>query len=232
MGLLLGACKTTKDGMNYKADEKVIEISKGLCFGRCPVYQMTVYGKGLVAYKGERFTDKLGVYTKQLPEADYKTLFTSIKAANLWQFKDNYNSRIPDLPLIVLTYYSNGSLKKIAGKDGRPEAVVALEKQLDAIAQSTDWTLKEAPDFGLPDNYIPNEMVVQLKEGVDVNIWKNKFMRGMWQAKVKKQIAPNNNYWLITYDVSAMSPKDALEMVKKDNEVVEAEFNKKLADRN
>lgn len=227
----LGACKTTKDGMNYKADEKVLEISKGACFGSCPIYTMTIYGKGLVEYKGERFTDKLGVYTKQLSDAEYKALFASAKAANLWQFKDEYNSRIPDLPLVVLTYYGKGTTKKIAGKEGRPTEVMAIEKQLDEIAQSEGWTLKEAPDFGLPDNYIPNEIIVQLKDGVDVNVWKNKFMRGLWKAEVVKRITPDKNYWLISYDVSAMPPKDALEMIKRDKEVVEAEFNKKLTTR-
>lgn len=225
--LFFTACKTSKNGMNYKADEKIIEISKSGCFGRCPVYTMTVYGKGLVEYKGERFTDKMGVYTKQLSEADYTTLFADFKNANLWQYQDEYNSLIPDLPMISIHYYNKGSQKKIMGKEGRPEVLMTLEKQLDAIASEAGWTLKEAPDYGLPENYIPNELVVELKEDVDVEKWKNKFMRGMMKTEIIKRISPDSNHWLVRYDVSAMPPKDFLAMVKRDDDVVNVEFNQK-----
>lgn len=217
--------------MDYKADEKIIEISKGACFGRCPVYTMTVYGQGLVSYEGKRFTDKVGIYTKQLLEVEYTQLFKAFKDANLWQYQDEYNSRIPDLPMITIHYFNKGSQKKIMGKEGRPETVMGLEKQLDAIVDSKGWILKEAPDYGLPDNYIPNEIIVQLKDEVDVEKWKNKFMRGMMKTEVVKRITPDMNYWLVRYDVSAMPPKDFLDMVKRDSDVVTAEFNKKVSNR-
>lgn len=226
------ACKTTEKGTSYEKGEKIIEISKSGCFGRCPVYTMTVYGKGLVEYEGQRFTDKMGIYTKQLPEAEYTTLFKAFKDANLWELQDEYNSLIPDLPMISISYFNKGSQKKIMGKEGRPEVLMNLEKQLDAIVAAEGWNLKQAPDYGLEDNVIPNEIIVQLKDKVDIEVWKGKFVRGMMQTEVVKRITPNMNYWLIRYDVSAMPPKDFLAMVKRDDDVVDAEFNKKITTRN
>ena len=77
--------------------DKVIEMSKGPCYGNCPVYTLTVFGNGLASYKGERNTDRLGTYVKKLDKAQMERLRREFKNANLWQYRDVYTGRIPDM---------------------------------------------------------------------------------------------------------------------------------------
>jgi hypothetical protein len=38
-----------------------VTMSRGVCFGTCPVYTVTVYGNGSVFYEGRMFVEKEGI---------------------------------------------------------------------------------------------------------------------------------------------------------------------------
>ncbi|HRF38748.1 MAG TPA: DUF6438 domain-containing protein, partial [Saprospiraceae bacterium] len=99
----------------------VIEMSKGACFGRCPVFTLTIYSNGVAAYKGERHTDKMGLYLKRLPKSELESLLLAFKKADLWQYPDVYRSQFPDLPAVNITYHEAERSKSILGKETRPE---------------------------------------------------------------------------------------------------------------
>ena len=50
-------------------------------------------------------------------------------------------------------------------------------------------------------------------------------------VRVLKRITPNQNYWLITYDQGKVKPEKMLAMLKADESIMEAEFNKETSTR-
>jgi hypothetical protein len=50
-------------------------------------------------------------------------------------------------------------------------------------------------------------------------------------VRVLKKITPNQNYWLITYDQGKVKPDKMLAMLKADESIMEAEFNKETSTR-
>ncbi|MCO6487962.1 MAG: hypothetical protein J5I98_06065 [Phaeodactylibacter sp.] len=213
-------------GMSLSSMDKVIEMTKGPCYGRCPVFTLTIYEKGIVSYKGERYTDRLGTYVKKLEKDEMERLLREFKNANLWQYKDAYRGRIPDMQSVSITFYEGSRKKTVTGKEIRPNSVKWLESLLDQVAQSnTGWIQKEAPDDNVPDYLIPNELVVELAEGIDPEEWAKSYVQA--DMLVEKRLN-DTEYWIFSFDDGLVTPDVMIEQVRMDKDVVSAEFNKQL----
>ena len=226
MVFMASTCVSTKTGTNLEELTKVIEMSKGPCFGRCPVFKFTVYENGLASYEGEQFTDRLGIYVKTLSQGEFKELVDAFKDANMWQFKDVYRGNIPDLQTVTIVYHEGNDSKSVMGKDGRPDAIMDLEERMDQIVNAEGWELKEKPKSDLPDNVIPNELIVQVNNDIDINAWARKYAKQ--NIQVIKSLSPNGYFWLVSFDEQVIPPKQMLEFIRNDSDVVSAEFNKRL----
>ena len=212
--------------MSLNNMDKVIEMTKGPCYGRCPVFTLTVYDKGIVSYKGERYTDRLGTYVKKLEKEEMERLLREFKNANLWQYKDAYRGRIPDMQSVSISYYEGSRKKTVTGKEIRPNSVKWLESLLDQVAQSnTGWIQKEAPQDNVPDYLIPNELVVELSEGIDPEEWAKSYVQA--DMLLEKRLN-DTEFWVFSFDDGLITPDVMLEQVRMDKDVISAEFNKQI----
>lgn len=215
--------------VKFEKLDRFIEMSKSPCYGRCPVFRLTVYDKGIVSYEGERNTPRLGLYAKRLDKVTYDNLLATFQQVNLWQFKDVYRGEYADAPTVSISYYEEGDNKTIIGKDGRPTKVLELEALLDDIGNSQGWELIRAAESGLPDNIISDELIVQLHNGKGGREWARKYRKQ--EMEMVESIAPDTNYWLFRYNPEVVPPEQMLARVRGDSEVIGAEFNKKLERR-
>lgn len=223
-------CQSVTKNTNLDELNKVIEMEKGPCYGNCPVFTLTVYDNGIVSYRGERFTERRGLYRLDIGRKGAEDLKQAFAAANLWQYPDAFKAQIPDLPTITLTYYEGDRTKTIRGKDGRPESVLKLEQMLDEITARQGWKQIEAADTGLPEGFIANELIVQLDPGIKGEIWVRLYAKQ--EMKTVKQLAANGNYWLVSFNTDIIPPQEMLRWVRQDPDVLGAEFNKQLEMRN
>ena len=228
--LIFSSCQTNLKQVDLQKLATVIEMAKGPCYGRCPVFTLKIYENGTATYNGEKYTDKAGLHIKQLDKEQFKNLQGQFRQANLWQYDNVYRGQIPDLQTVTITYYEEGDYKTITGKDGRPEAVRRLEEELDAVANGGGWQLKEKPDYNLPAGAIAEELIVQLNHGIEVYRWVRKFREH--DLKVVEEIGRDRNYWLLSYDTNSIAPPMMLAKVRADADVVGVEFNKTGSNRN
>lgn len=207
--------------------DRVIEMTKAPCYGRCPVFTLVIYEKGMVSYEGKRNTPRLGLYVKRLDPKTYDQLLSTFKKVNLWQYDNVYRGMYPDAPTVSITYHEDGDVKTIVGKDGRPYAIQELEAMLDNIGNSDGWELRSAaPASSLPDNVISDELIVQLQNGTSANNWVRKYRRQ--EVEVVQNISKDSNYWLVRYNSKVVPPVEMLAKVREDGDVVGAEFNKRM----
>ncbi len=226
--LLFAGCGPSAN-MSLNNMNKVIEMTKGPCYGRCPVFTLTIYDKGIASYKGERYTDRLGTYVKKLEKEQVERLLREFKNANLWQYKDAYRGRIPDMQSVSITYYEGSRKKTVTGKEIRPNSVKWLESLLDQVAQSSGgWVQKEARQETAPDYIIPNELVVELAQGVDPEEWAKSYVQA--DMLLEKRLN-DTDYWVFSFDDGLAVPNVLLEQVRMDKNVLSAEFNKQIYDQ-
>lgn len=140
IALSISGCKTPKVANSNSAntDKVVLKMERTGCYGRCPIYQVTIHGNGLLEYNAVRFTEKDGQYTATLSKDDLRSVLDAAQSAKLFDMADKYpvNRQPPvDVPSCIVTYTEKDKVKKIV--DYRmmdtPDALTKLEKLVDEV---------------------------------------------------------------------------------------------------
>lgn len=221
------SCKSTKPVSELTEDDIQITLRKGGCFGSCPVYSFNVYDGGYCTFIGEMNTEKIGTYSKQIEKEVYKELINSFEDADFHNFDDMYESNIPDLPLITMSYNNGKSVKTIKGKRERPTILHRLQFKLEKIAESDkSWTLisEKTVDENQGPKYNKAHIVLNLRHGSQLASWFNK-MRKEHGVRILKKLSNDEDSWLISYNLSKYSPEEMLELLRNDPNVESAEFS-------
>lgn len=224
--IAFSSCTSLRKGVNFDKVDKVLEMSKGPCFGSCPIFTITVYDNGWATYNGKLYTDKLGLHIKKVGRSRLEEIKRELRLANLWQYQNIYRSSLPDLQSVTINYFEKGRTKSITGKEGRPISVQKIEAFLDKMVKTTGWIQKEKPDYNLPAGAVPNELIVKLKGNVNAEAFVLKYMKQNMQ--IVKRLSPTGDYWLFSFDEKKIPPDEMLSFVRRDREVLSVEFNKKL----
>ncbi len=219
----LASCTTPTSIGDTSRLVKLVEMKKGPCFGQCPVFDLTVYANGLMSYRGERYTNKMGLYHKRLAKQSLNELKEALRRANLWQYANVYRSDFPDLPAVTITYFEGDKSKTILGKENRPDAVIELENYLTQLADAPGWKLHQAPQYQLPSGAIPNQLSIELREETNPEAWVAKYAR--YEMKLLKRIWPSQTKIITSYNLKLIDPTQILDIVRQDAEVLSAAYN-------
>jgi len=236
--LLAFACKSTKETITEpesSEDNLIISMSKGACFGTCPVYTLDIHKGGFCTFHGRKNTKKKGKFAKKLSKEDYKNLVNAFKDSNFMEFEDHYESNIADLPSVSISYVEGGVKKSVLGKRERPEALHKLQFKLETIAESLDdWTLMEAPSEEElkkeEPKLIKSEIILTTLGGPQLARWFDN-MRQEYSVRIMKKLSDTSDMWLISYNKKRFSPEEMLSILQNDPFVKSAEFNQEVEKR-
>ncbi len=231
--LVLSSCKTKQPttATSSAQGEELYLLSKGPCFGRCPVFSMTVYDNGLVKYKGTNFTKMLGTYEKIITAEELTQLAELFEASDFAAYSENYESLLPDLPLVKVGYAMGDSMRIVMGKETRPASLMTLQNALDNIANQDGWTLieplqvDEEPVEMVEDNLDKSQIIIKHKAGTQVPMWFND-AREAYGIRIIDQVADQKGAWQISYTTSKFSPEEVMEALQSDPAIISAEFLK------
>jgi hypothetical protein len=111
-----------------------ILMSKGECYGYCPVYSIVINGTGKVQFEGKKNVKKQGKFEKQLTEKEISKIFNEFECANFFDFHSEYTAEITDLPTTYLTFEHRDFKKQVMDYYNAPEELKKLEKLVEDIA--------------------------------------------------------------------------------------------------
>jgi len=214
---------------------RVVKMTKNPCFGKCPVYTLTLFNNGKAEYVGQANVDKMGTFTKQIPTEQVADILRRLNAAKFWEMNDKYISPLADTPKIIISQFRKDTFKTVRGDNERPQALLDIEKTLVDIATNAEgWTkIKDHPYEGnenrLPSYIIKNEIIASFEKGTDVEA--SVASKKQFGISIKKRVAPNLDMYVLTYDTIRVSPERMLMQVEKMPGVKKAQFNKQLAPR-
>jgi hypothetical protein len=137
-GWLVLACNASKKTYQYPLDSR-IEMSKGPCYGSCPVFKISIDGTGQATFEGTRFVKKMGPHARQLAAEETNALFQAFIDSDFWSFEDRYTAPVSDLPTTFLTFTHEGQSKKIQCYFDVPQPLLDLITQVDSVAFNGDW---------------------------------------------------------------------------------------------
>jgi Domain of unknown function (DUF6438) len=131
-----------------------ITLERGVCFGFCPDYTVTISGDGQVSYEGRRFVHIAGRQTATIPTADVQRLLARFDAVGFNTLRDEYRAHVTDLPTYVVTLERNGRTKRVLDyggvSAGMPEAVRDLQDEIDRTANTARWVLRDGQPVRTP----------------------------------------------------------------------------------
>ncbi|MEE9439307.1 MAG: DUF6438 domain-containing protein [Saprospiraceae bacterium] len=232
--LVFQNCKSKKGIVKINETDTRFELTKGVCFGRCPVFTLSISQNGIATFEGRINTDKQGIYKRKLTVEEMDGLEDAFGLSGFSKFDTEYKSKITDLPMIKIGYNNGKGLKLISGKETRPESLKQLQFMLERIADAGEWEMiKSAPDGSVNNTKKPkvlmiyDQVIIDPVPGLQMKRWlESKKSIGV---RLIKKIAPGLNYYLITYNTELIKPEDFLKLLKDDKGIKTAEFNKKTS---
>ena len=114
-----------------------VELTRGVCFGFCPAYTVTIDGDGQVQFTGQTYTTVDGETVEySVDRTEVSKLVFAVNDMDFFSLKDRYEDPyITDLPSMEIKVTSGGKTKSIyiygiVGTD--------YPKQLDELAELID----------------------------------------------------------------------------------------------
>lgn len=144
---LLAACAPVETPAEQPMSNVEITLQRGVCFGFCPDYTVTITGDGQVRYEGRRFVNAVGERTATIPREDVARLLALFDEIGFDRLRDAYRAQVTDLPTYAVTLTRNGRTKTVVDYGGRsagmPESVRQLQDEIDRVAGTAQWVLRD-----------------------------------------------------------------------------------------
>lgn len=212
-------------------------FQQGPCFGRCPVYTLSLYQNGLLLYEGERFTDMPGTWYKLLGRAEVAALIDSFTVADMSRFPLSFPSNVPDASVNTLTFVDVKQQKtyRTSFREEAPKELKYLAERMAGMAavggfrQYVDTIRTGETFFGQPIELKKEELLVHLYPEVNPQAWIIKYSKQ--NASIKERLTPNGHYYLLLADPNSMPTDELLELLRQDRDVISAQRNQQVTPR-
>ena len=223
------ACSTKKEIVSSDEEMKIdipdstkVVMNRGACFGNCAVYSLILEKPNKASYIGKRFTDRIGLHQKDIPDSIFNGIVKALEACEFMSMDSIYTSQVMDLATIEIIYQKGSDSHSVKGSYGRPDALVEVEKMLIKIAESEGWE-KIGEDES--ESIIKEEIIIQTRKRLILPKWIRQYQE--YGVMIKNRIDPNTNHWLVSFDLSKITPEELLEKLQNDPDLISAEFNRK-----
>ena len=132
----------------------VITLTRTVCFGFCPAYTLSITGDGQVTYVGRNFVNVMGEQHTTISREAVQGLLSRFDAVRFESLRDEYRARVTDLPTYTVVLERNGVRKSVADygglSAGMPETVRDLQNEIDRVAGSSRWILRDGQPVRRP----------------------------------------------------------------------------------
>ncbi len=228
------ACKTSKpvtsNTQNLFTQDSVwvIKYERSPCFGECPVYTfyLTEDNNGLLQAKYNYLTP--GWYAADLDEESVHALLSDLEPEAWWYEDVRHLPEVPDLPGRSLVFKHKNGLRWYAAGGRVSERAEYVFGKLDDLVTNSHWSATTVRPIGL-DVPEPSDVIVQLKNGVDIERWMERF--DLFEIRLVRKVAPSLQYYVVTWNKDKGTANHFLQTIKKDLDVVDAQWDQALNGR-
>lgn len=135
-----------------------LQMNRGACYGSCPIYTLTIDGRGGVVFDGEADTAVVGPHSRTMTTDALEQLVSELRRIDFFSLGD-YSLRSTecvqhwtDHPSVSITLRMDGREKTVHHYLGcrgfaLEERLIALEMRVDALAGVEPWK-KRDPRIG------------------------------------------------------------------------------------
>jgi hypothetical protein len=137
------ACADSSVPRAPAASSVMLSLERTACYGRCPIYTVTVLRDGTVKWEGKQFVKVTGKATGKLGADALAQLTKAFSDAGFFALHDKYDSYdVTDHPSAILAYSDGGKAKTVhhyPGDRSAPEKLSTLEDKVDELVGTQRW---------------------------------------------------------------------------------------------
>ncbi len=127
-----------------------IALTRGPCFGACPMYTVTVHGDGRVQFVGNRFVEKTGEHTKTIDVARVAELFAYADSIGFFDMPQQvtpaneaacgrYHTDAPSADITMIWGSRDQTVSHYHGCNKAPAGLHAFQDRIDAVLGTAEW---------------------------------------------------------------------------------------------
>lgn len=118
-----------------------IMMSRGPCFGTCPIYQVEFHRDGTAEYRGERFTRKVGLYRGVVDALSYGRLTYALDRLEFMQMKESFDAMVTCAEAVTVSAVRDPGGRKVVEDHGRagPPDLWVIQELIDVVSNSVRW---------------------------------------------------------------------------------------------
>jgi hypothetical protein len=127
----------------------VITLERTPCFGTCPVYRVSLWNDGRIAFDGRRHVAHQGAAAGSVEPAVVDSLLAELVGAGYFELDTAYVYQSPgcgryatDSPSVITSVTARGRTRRIQhdyGCQDAPAELGRLERRIDEVAGSSRW---------------------------------------------------------------------------------------------
>jgi hypothetical protein len=129
-----------------------ITLERGMCFGYCPVYSLTIFENGSVIYDGREFVKETGIRSATVNTTLFEDLMNLAEETGFPGMNDTYSAYvITDMPSATIIMKNGTTIKRVEhyqGDESAPENLTRFEEAIDLAGNVTQWTTPFEPESG------------------------------------------------------------------------------------
>ena len=127
-----------------------LSMTRGPCFGACPMYTVTVWGDGRVRFVGDRFVQQTGEHEATVDPAAVAALFAHADSIGFFDLPQNITpaneaacgsswTDMPSAEITIIWADRDQTLHHYHGCPKAPESLTAFEARIDEVAGTARW---------------------------------------------------------------------------------------------
>lgn len=121
-----------------------MSLSRGACYGTCPIYSVNFRQDGKAFWHGEAFVDREGDFESEIWEDDFRRLTELLQRFDFFSWSDRGPSGT-DLPNYVLEVKSQDQQRTVEQWGGSEQLEFwTVAAVMDSISESLDWRRAQA----------------------------------------------------------------------------------------
>ena len=136
--LLLTSCSLFK---GQKDQIESVKLARTGCYGKCPIYQVTINRDGSILYKGDMFVEHIGTYNVNV-DFDFQKFEDLVEASDFFNLQERYMEDVTDIPACGVTVKTGSREKSVLENGGGPRELKVIQKEIDKLlsnADDADW---------------------------------------------------------------------------------------------
>ena len=149
--LLVAACSSSGEPERpAPSASDQIELTRGPCFGACPMYTVTAWGDGRVRFVGNQFVEQTGEHTKTIDPARVAELFAHADSIGFFDMPQQvtpandaacgqYHTDAPSADISMIRGSRDQTVSHYHGCIKAPEGLRGFQERIDAVLGTAEW---------------------------------------------------------------------------------------------